>query len=137
MIGNHPNRKNGTKNQSFMYDIEEENPYLKPIAEYFTKLWLLIPVATIDIAINHHVNRLPPKKSNQLSRKIVSASSSAFRIFPPIRDFTDVKNFPVTRISIASAKERIGSSIRSPTWILLSASSRLVIARKSIVKHWP
>ena len=38
IIGSHPNRKKGIKNQSFMYVIVEAKPYSKPLAEYFTKL---------------------------------------------------------------------------------------------------
>jgi hypothetical protein len=67
-MGSQPKIKNGTKNQSFIYVIVEANPSVKPFAEYFMKLWLPTPVATIDIAINHQAKRLPPKKKSVVVR---------------------------------------------------------------------
>ncbi len=52
------------KNQSFMYAIEPLKPCSKDLPEYFKKLWLPTPVATIDIVISHHEKRLPPKKKS-------------------------------------------------------------------------
>ena len=66
MIGNQPNIKKGTKNQSFKYVMEDEIPCWNPLAEYFTKLWLPTPVATIDMEISHQEKRRPPKKKSDV-----------------------------------------------------------------------
>ena len=44
----------------------EEKPYSNPFDAYFAKLCDPTPVANIDIPINHHENRLPPKKKSSV-----------------------------------------------------------------------
>jgi hypothetical protein len=42
----------------------EEKPCSYALEEYFKKLWLPTPVATIDIVINHQEKRRPLKKKS-------------------------------------------------------------------------
>jgi hypothetical protein len=42
----------------------DEKPCSYAFAEYFKKLWLPTPVATMDIVISHHENLRPLKKKS-------------------------------------------------------------------------
>ncbi len=44
----------------------DERPCSKPLAEYLMKLWLPIPVATMDMVISHQEKRRPPKKKSEV-----------------------------------------------------------------------
>jgi len=46
--------------------MDELMPCSNPLAEYFTKLWLPTPVATMDIVISHQLKRRPPKKKSDV-----------------------------------------------------------------------